>query len=110
MVRAYVGFCLDNAVLLDLMYSIKHDPQASADLLEATARWSGLIERLVAEGQRQGEVREGPLERICVPVFATLHGYADLAATGMLAPEAAEHGLDGVIAFIMRGCAPDGRA
>ncbi|GII34739.1 hypothetical protein [Planotetraspora mira] len=38
--------------------------------------WSELIERLVAEGQRQGEVREGPLDRIGVPVFATLHGYA----------------------------------
>ncbi|MFD4767388.1 TetR/AcrR family transcriptional regulator [Streptomyces niveus] len=39
MVRAYVGFCLDNAELLDLMCSIKHDPQASAALLEATRRW-----------------------------------------------------------------------
>ncbi|MGW0591256.1 TetR/AcrR family transcriptional regulator [Streptosporangium sp. NPDC002607] len=110
MVRAYVGFCLDNAELLDLMCSIKHDLQASEALLEAAGRWSELIERLVAEGQRQGEVREGPLERIGVPVFATLHGYANLAATGMLAPEVAEHGLDEVIAFILRGCAPDGRA
>jgi hypothetical protein len=59
--------------------------------------------------QRQGEVREGPLERIGVPVFATLHGYADLAATGMLAPQIAERGLDEVIAFILRGCAPDPR-
>jgi len=78
-VRAYVGFCMENAALLDLMYSIKHDPQASADLLEATGRWSELI------------------------------GYADLAATRMLTPEAAEHGLDEVIAFILRGCAPDSR-
>ncbi|MEV4996105.1 TetR/AcrR family transcriptional regulator [Streptomyces niveus] len=110
MVRAYVGFCLDNAELLDLMCSIKHDPQASAALLEATGRWSELIERLVAEGQRQGEVREGPVARVGVPVFATLHGYADLAATGMLTPELAEGGLDDVIAFILRGCAPDARA
>ncbi|MFE4607475.1 TetR/AcrR family transcriptional regulator [Streptomyces niveus] len=58
--RAYVGFCLDNVELLDLMCSIKHDPQAFAALLDATGRWSELIERLVAEGQRQGEVREGP--------------------------------------------------
>jgi len=108
-VRAYVGFCLDNAALLDLMYSIKHDPQASAALLEATGRWSELIEQLMLEGQRQGEVREGPLDSIGIPVFATLHGYADLAATGMLAPEVAEHGLDEVIAFILRGVAPDAR-
>lgn len=110
MVRAYVGFCLDNAELIDLMCSTKHDPQASQALLEATGRWTGLIERLVAEGQRQGEVREGSLDRIGVPVFATLHGYANLAATGMLAPEVAEYGLDEVVAFILRGCAPDARA
>ncbi|MFE5844363.1 hypothetical protein ACFQ7N_22345 [Streptomyces niveus] len=61
-------------------------------------------------GQRQGEVREGPIARVGVPVFATLHGYADLAATGMLTPELAEGGLDDVIAFILRGCAPDARA
>ncbi|MGW7546445.1 TetR/AcrR family transcriptional regulator [Streptomyces sp. NPDC054770] len=108
-VRAYVGFSLDNAALLDLMCSIKHDAHASAALLEAARRWSGLIEDLMLEGQRQGEVREGPLEWIGVPVFATLHGFADPAATGMLAPEIAERGLDEVIAFILRGCAPDGR-
>ncbi|MFE5118223.1 TetR/AcrR family transcriptional regulator [Streptomyces sp. NPDC056669] len=109
-VRAYVGFSLDNAALLDLMCSIKHDPQASAALLEATRRWSELIEELMLEGQRQGEVRKGPLEWIGVPVFATLHGFADLAATGMLAAEIVERGLDEVIAFILRGCAPDGQA
>ncbi|XUL93623.1 TetR/AcrR family transcriptional regulator [Streptomyces galilaeus] len=108
-VRAYVGFCMENAALLGLMYSIKHDPQASADLLEATGRWSELIDRVMLEGQRRGEVREGPLDSIGIPVFATLHGYADLAATGMLTPKAAERGLDEVIAFILRGCAPDSR-
>ncbi|MFE4783196.1 TetR/AcrR family transcriptional regulator, partial [Streptomyces sp. NPDC056716] len=104
-VRAYVGFSLDNAALLDLMCSVKHDAHASAALLEASKRWSELIEALMREGQRQGEVREGPLEWIGVPVFATLHGFADLAATGMIAPEVAERGLDEVIAFILRGCA-----
>ncbi|MFI1884426.1 TetR-like C-terminal domain-containing protein [Streptomyces jumonjinensis] len=104
-VRAYVGFSLENAALLDLMCSVKKDAQASTALLKAGRRWSELI-----EGQRRGDVREGPLEWIGVPVFATLHGFADLAATGMIPPEAAERGLDEAIAFILRGCAPDGRA
>ncbi|MET7475712.1 TetR/AcrR family transcriptional regulator [Streptomyces sp. NPDC005648] len=106
-VRAYVGFARENAALLDLMYAVKHDPTASEDLVEAVGRWSEIIERLVAEGQRRGEVREGPMERVGLPVFAVLHGYADLAAAGMIPPEAAEHGLDEVIAFVLRGCAPD---
>ena len=106
-VHAYVGFAQENAVLLDLMYSVKHDPTASEDLVVAVGRWSEIVERLVEEGQRSGEVREGPMERVGLPVFAVLHGYADLAAAGMLPPEVTEHGLDEVIAFILRGSAPD---
>jgi len=106
MVRAYVGFARDNAELLDLMYSIKHDPAASDALLEATHQWSERVVRLIGEGQAQGEVRQGPVERVGLPVFAALHGYADLAVAGMLPPEADEHGLDDVIAFTLRGCAP----
>ncbi|MER5767357.1 TetR/AcrR family transcriptional regulator [Streptomyces sp. NPDC001985] len=108
--RAYVGFSRENAALLDLMCSVRKDARASAALLEAGRRWAELIEGLMREGQRQGEVREGPLEWIGVPVFAALHGFAGLAATGMIPPEAAERGLDEAIAFILRGCAPDGRA
>lgn len=104
--RAYVGFALDNAELLDLMYSIKHDPAASDALLEATHRWSDVVVRLIGEGQVRGEVRGGPVEHVGLPVFATLHGYADLAATGMLPSEADEHGLDEVVAFMLRGCVP----
>jgi len=106
-VRAYVGFAQENAVLLDLMYSVKHDPTASEDLVVAVGRWSEIVELLVEEGQRSGEVREGPMERVGLTVFAVLHGYADLAAAGMLPPEVTEHGLDEVIAFILRGSAPD---
>jgi AcrR family transcriptional regulator len=105
-VHAYVGFARDNAALLDLMYSIKHDPSASDALLEATQRWSDLVLRMVAEGQARGEVREGSLEQVALPVFATLHGYADLAVSGMLPQEMDEHGLDDVVAFILRGVRP----
>ncbi|KAB2339961.1 TetR/AcrR family transcriptional regulator [Actinomadura rudentiformis] len=107
MVRAYVGFATANAALLDLMYSVKHDPEASEALSASVQRWSAQTVELIAEGQRRGEVREGPVERIGLPVFTTLHGYADLATSGMLPPEATEHGLDDVIAYILRGSAPD---
>ncbi|MFC8513377.1 TetR/AcrR family transcriptional regulator [Streptomyces sp. NPDC057257] len=107
MVRAYVGFALGNAVLLDLMYSIKHDPEASEALVAATERWSDLLVELIVEGQRRGELRAGTTESVGVPIFATLHGYANLAATGMLPPDTDEHALDDVIAFILRGAAPE---
>ncbi|CAL9326510.1 hypothetical protein SUDANB51_00389 [Streptomyces sp. enrichment culture] len=49
----------------------------------------------------------GPWQRLALPVFTTLRGYAGLAASGMLPTETAEHGPDDVIAYILRGCAPD---
>ncbi|MCW7946391.1 TetR family transcriptional regulator [Streptomyces hygroscopicus] len=105
--RAYVGFATANAELLDVMYSIKHNPEASEDLVAASQRWTGRTTELIAEGQRRGEVREGPVERVGIPAFATLHGYADLMASGALPPEANDRGLDELVAYIVRGCAPE---
>ena len=106
-VRAYTEFATANAALLDLMYAIKHDPEASEALGAAAQRWSDQTVGLIGEAQRRGEVREGPVERVALTVFTTVHGYASLAASAMLPPEMTEHGLDDVIAYILRGCAPD---
>jgi AcrR family transcriptional regulator len=106
-VRAYVDFATANAALLDLMYSIKHTPEASEDLVAASQRWTAQTVELITEGQRRGEVREGPAETVGVSAFAALHGYADLAASGSLPPEVAAQGLDELVAFILRGCAPE---
>jgi AcrR family transcriptional regulator len=104
--RAYVGFAVANAALLDLMFSVKHSPEASEALGATAHRWSDQLLELIGNGQRRGEVREGPLERIALPVVAALHGYAGLTVSGVLPPEAAEHGLDDLIAVILRGSAP----
>ncbi|MGW7721629.1 TetR/AcrR family transcriptional regulator, partial [Streptomyces chartreusis] len=105
--RAYVGFAVNNAALLDLMFSVKHSPQASQELGASAHRWSEQLLGLIGDGQRGGEVREGQLERVALPIFAALHGYASLAVSGMLPPEVSEHGLDDVIASILRECRPD---
>ena len=59
---------------------------------------------LIAAGQRLGEVRQGPPERIGLPVFATLHGFADLAVATGLSPAQVAAGLDDVVDYILRGC------
>ncbi|MDT0309062.1 TetR/AcrR family transcriptional regulator [Streptomyces sp. DSM 44917] len=107
MARAYVGFSLANAALLDLMFSAKHSPEASEALEVAAHRWVEQSLELVSTGQRQGEVREGPLDRIALTVFAPLHGYVGLAVSGAPLPGPDRRGLDDVIASIIRGCAPD---
>ncbi|MFF4014465.1 TetR/AcrR family transcriptional regulator [Streptomyces sp. NPDC001843] len=104
--RAYVGFAVANAALLDLMFSVKHSPEASEALGATAHRWSDQLLELIGDGQRRGEVREGQPERVALPVFAALHGYAGLTVSGVLPPEAAEHGLNDLIASILRGCEP----
>jgi hypothetical protein len=51
-------------------------------------------------------VIEGPLERVGLGVFVTLHGYASLAASDSLPPEVRAQGLDALIGFVLRACAP----
>lgn len=105
-VRAYVDFAVANAELLDLMYTIKHDPEASEALIKAAQRLGAMAEEVVAEGQRDGEVREGPVDGIALPVFTTLHGFASFAMSRVLSAEEVASGLDAVIAYMLRGCAP----
>ncbi|SEN16866.1 TetR/AcrR family transcriptional regulator [Actinacidiphila rubida] len=104
--RAYVGFAIGNPALLDLMFSAKHGPEASEALGGAAGRWADQILEVIVDGQRRGDVREGPCERVALPVFAALHGFATLAVSGTLPPEVIESGLDDVIAATLRGCEP----
>ncbi|MFJ6657559.1 TetR/AcrR family transcriptional regulator [Streptomyces sp. NPDC091377] len=104
--RAYVGFAVDNPALLDLMYSVPYGQQPHASLNTRPQAWSDQVLELIADGQRSGTVRQGPMERIAIPVFAALHGYANIIVRGTLSPEVTVHGLDDVIAAILRGCEP----
>ncbi|RII08646.1 putative HTH-type transcriptional regulator [Streptomyces sp. YIM 130001] len=107
MAHSYVDFALADPALLDLMFSAKHSPEASQALGEAAHRWVEQGLRLVDEGQRRGEVRAGPPERIALTVFAPVHGYVGMAVSGVPLPEGADRGLDDVITSIARGCLPE---
>lgn len=104
--RAYVGFAVANAALHDLMYEFKYDPTGSEELVAARQRLGRLTGELVEGGRRRGEVREGPLDRITLPLTATLQGFATRAVGGAIPAEQIEQGLDDTIAFVLRGCMP----
>ncbi|UXY20126.1 TetR/AcrR family transcriptional regulator [Streptomyces cynarae] len=105
--HAYVEFATANAELLDLMYAIKHAPEASEELSAASQRWIAQMENLIGDAQRRGEVRDGSLESVGIGVFSSLHGYASLVAGDHLPPEVRAQGLDDLVAYILRGCAPE---
>ena len=81
---AYVRFAIDNAALLELMFTHKHDEGASEELrVAAMATFDGML-RMVAEGQAAGELRPGDPEQVGRVIFAQMQGITALANTGMI--------------------------
>ncbi|MEU8663915.1 TetR/AcrR family transcriptional regulator, partial [Actinoplanes philippinensis] len=104
--RTYLGFAAANGALLELMYGRKHDPDASTELIIAMHRLKDLATDLIADGQRRGEVRPGPLDLLSLPLFVALQGLTQLATSGGFPADQIEAGVDETIAFILRGYAP----
>ncbi|SDT21284.1 TetR/AcrR family transcriptional regulator [Actinoplanes derwentensis] len=104
--RAYMAFSAGNAALLELMYARKHDPDVAEELKTATRRMTGLVNRVIEDGQRRGEVRAGEVELMVVPLAAALQGLTALLQSGGFSAEQVEQGLHETIAFIQRGYAP----
>ncbi|MEV4399902.1 hypothetical protein [Nonomuraea sp. NPDC049607] len=61
---------------------------------------------MIGDGRQRGEVRQGRRERVALPVFAALHGYAGLTVSGFIPPDPAQDGLDDTIASVLHGCEP----
>ncbi|WP_433832832.1 TetR/AcrR family transcriptional regulator [Actinoplanes sp. CA-015351] len=104
--RTYVAFASTHPALLELMFTRKHEPDASDELMAATQRLLTMATEVIEDGQRRGEVRAGSMELLAVPLIAVLQGLTALALSGGFTDEQAEQGLEETIAFILRGYAP----
>ncbi|MGC9543690.1 TetR/AcrR family transcriptional regulator [Streptomyces sp. UG1] len=104
--RAYLGFAIDNAELLELMYARKHDPDASEQMAAAVERTVGSLERVLADAQKRGEIIEGDPEELNLVTGAALHGVAAFIAGGWLTPEAALTGVENLVHHLLHGLKP----
>ncbi|MFJ8633732.1 TetR/AcrR family transcriptional regulator [Streptomyces sp. NPDC093568] len=104
--RAYLGFAVDNAELLELMYARKHDPDASAQLASAVEHTIGSLERVLADAQRRGEVIGGDPEELNLVTGAALQGMAAFIAGGWLTSEAALAGVERLVHHLLHGLKP----
>ena len=102
---AYITFATDHAALLELMFAGKHRAGAEAVLAASDAAFAELF-ALVAEGQDQGEIEAGDIDRVGVPLFASLHGLAALLNGGMVDPSTRDALVAEVAARALRGVAP----
>ncbi|MFD3687892.1 TetR/AcrR family transcriptional regulator [Nocardiopsis sp. NPDC058631] len=102
--RTYVGFAIDNAALLDLMYARKHDSRAPAQLSAAVERLLDTVMRPIIDGQAGGEISGGDPWPVAVTVSATLHGFASLKAA--TSPAKVEESLAEVVRVLFGGLTP----
>ncbi|MDT0485218.1 TetR/AcrR family transcriptional regulator [Streptomyces doebereineriae] len=104
--RTYLGFAIDNAELLELMYARKHEPDAAEQMAAAIDRTVGALERAVAAAQQHGEIVDGDPEQLTLVVGTALHGLASLAVTGKFTTEAAMATVSGLVHHLMYGLKP----
>ena len=104
--RAYLGFAVDNAALLELMYARKHDPE-TADLFAAEVdRTVGSMHRLIADAQERGEIVEGDPETLALFTGTLMHGLATFTANGAVPPEAAMTLVEDLVHHLLHGLKP----
>lgn len=105
--EAFVDFAVNDAALLDLMFSLaKADGvegvAAAADRLYTT--FGGLIQR----GQDEGELRPGSPTRLKLLMSATFQGIASLVSTGRVPSEETPALLDDAVDLFRAGRAQEG--
>lgn len=100
---AYVGFAVAHPALLSVMYSAKHHPEASAELLEVSHLGMRALVSLVQNGQTAGEVVRGSAEEQALVAFAAIHGVATLATDDLLNGVPWQDAANATITFVWRG-------
>jgi AcrR family transcriptional regulator len=102
---AYTRFAIDNAALLELMYTSKHRPGATRIVAAAEAPF-GRMRDLILRGQERGALQAGDPERIGIVLFATLQGIATLINGSLVAPELLDDIVDTAVEQFLRGARP----
>ncbi len=102
--RAYVGFAVEHAALLDLMYARKHDPDVSEQLYAAVGRLLERVMRPILDAQAAGEIAGGTPEAVTMTVSAAMHGLVALTATS--SPEEVDAKLAEMVGVLFEGLGP----
>jgi AcrR family transcriptional regulator len=99
---AYVTFAVDNAALLGLMYTVKHEADASDALLEAGRGSMRAAVDLIAAAQAAGAIVPGDPERYALVAFASVHGVAALATGDLLDGVSVEDATEATVDVLLR--------
>jgi len=100
---AYVAFAVAHPAILGTMYSAKHHPDASAELVELSHLGMRALVDLVEQGQAAGEIRAGSAEQHALVAFAAVHGVATLATDDLLNGVPWQDAAAATISFVWSG-------
>jgi AcrR family transcriptional regulator len=84
---SYVRFATEHAALLELMFAAKHEPDATEGLREAAVAAFTAPLQLIADAQAQGTIGPGDPTGVATVFWASLHGLASMANTGLIPGE-----------------------
>src|ERR1700722_14311890 len=96
--RAYVSFALEDAALLELMFSSKaghHDDAVASAAQDLFALTSGLV------GESLGDKATTSVSPLRLVVVSTLQGIAELAATGRIQPDEIDSVIDEAVSVFI---------
>lgn len=80
--RAHIRFATRHPAMVRLMFAVKHHPEATPQLLEASARALAAGPLAIASGQTTGAVVQGDQHLLALTVFAAVEGLVTLCADG----------------------------
>lgn len=100
---AYVAFAVAHPAILGTMYSAKHHPDASGELVELSHLGMRALVDLVEQGQSAGEIRAGSAEQHALVAFAAVHGVATLATDDLLNGVPWQDAAAATISFVWSG-------
>jgi AcrR family transcriptional regulator len=100
---AYIGFAVAHPAILGTMYSAKHHPEASAELLELSHLGMRALVDLVEQGQESGRILPGSAEQQALVAFAAVHGVATLATDDLLNGVPWQDAASATISFVWSG-------
>jgi AcrR family transcriptional regulator len=82
--ESYVAFAVAHPAILRLMYTAKHHPEATPELLAASRVGMDELQQMFAAGQASGDLRPGDPRAHALVAFAAVHGVAQLATDDLL--------------------------
>jgi AcrR family transcriptional regulator len=104
--RAYVGFATEHPALTELMFAVKHQPDATTELRAAAEQAFEAPMALVTEGQAAGEIVPGDPERVAMVAWAAVSGLAAMANNGFLGDAPLDELIDEAAQRLVLGLRP----